>query len=290
MAAAQAPERAPRGRASVVIACYNDPDIVERNVAAFAHQTIPDFELIIADDDSQEDYGPMLGRWAVQFALPIQHVRHEDLGFRKTRILNCAIRVSRFERLIFVDMDCPPHRDFVRNHLRYLAPGSSLAARAAHVRRQDIPSAAHILQHGLGLSPLRLLALRLRGIAWLIEHGILLPIGYEMSYRGIAGCNFSSWKDDLERINGFNAQFAGPGWEDTDVDYRLRLAGVRIRTVRHRIVEYHVDHPVRVNYDQPNRARLEAAQKTTVARAPVGIAEIRDGDFQHRIFVPKNRC
>jgi GT2 family glycosyltransferase len=276
-----------RGRASVIIACYGDADIVERNFAAFARQTVPDFELIIADDGSPEDYGPMLERWAPHFAHPIQHVRHEDLGFRKTRILNRAVSVSRFDRLIFVDMDCLPHREFVRNHLRYLAPGTALAGRAAHVRREDVPSAAQILQHGLGISPLRLLALRLRGRAWLIEHGIVLPVGYDVPYRGILGCNFSAWKADLERINGFNAQFAGPGWEDTDVDYRLRLAGVKIRTVRHRIAEYHVDHPVRVTNDPLNRSRLEAAQKATDSRAPVGIAEIREGDFQHRVYSPK---
>ena len=52
------------GLASVVIACYNDADIVERNVAALARQSFRDFEVIIADDGSREDYGPMLERWA----------------------------------------------------------------------------------------------------------------------------------------------------------------------------------------------------------------------------------
>jgi GT2 family glycosyltransferase len=285
---ARTPESAACGLASVIIACYNDADIVERNVAAFARQTVPDFELILADDGSQEDYGPMLERWSGRFTHPIQHVLHEDIGFRKTRILNRAILVSRFERLIFVDMDCLPHRDFVRNHLRYLEPRTALAGRAAHLRREDIPSANDIWRHGLRLNSLRLIVLWLRGRAWLVEHGILLPIGYEIPYRGIVGCNFSAWKADLERINGFNAEFTGPGWEDTDVDYRLRLAGVRIRTVRHRIIEYHVDHPARVNNDQLNRARLEAAHTATVARAPVGLAEIQDGDFQHRIYSPKD--
>ena len=51
--------------ASVVIACYDDMDILERNLAAFARQTYRNFELIIADDGSPDDYRPLLERWTV---------------------------------------------------------------------------------------------------------------------------------------------------------------------------------------------------------------------------------
>ena len=269
---------------SAVIACYNDADVVERNLAAFARQSYRDFELIIADDGSRDDYRPLLERWAPRFAYPIQHVRHEDLGFRKTRVLNRAVHISRFDRLIFVDMDCLPHRDFVRNHVRYLEPGGVLACRRVHVQRQDVPSAEQIWQSGLPFSSLHLVSLWLRGRAELIEHGIVLPMAYETGYRGILGSNFSIFKSDLEKINGFNAEFAGPGWEDTDIDYRLRLAGVKIRTLRHRIVEYHVEHPVRVVCDKLNGERLAAVQEHRLMRATVGLAEIRQGDFEHMIY------
>ncbi len=263
------------------MACYKDADIVERNLAAFARQTCQDFEIIIADDGSPEDYAPLLKRWAPRFAHPIQHVRHEDLGFRKTRIQNRAVRVSRADRLIFIDADCLPHRDFVRNHLRYLEPDIALSGRRTHVARQDIPSAEQILSHGIGFGPLRLVWLWLRGRARLIEHGVVLPISYEIPYRGLLGCNFSIWKTNLEKINGFNAQFVGPGWEDTDIDFRLQLVGVKIKTLRHKIVEYHVDHPIRVWSDAANQARLIAVQTNRIARAPLGLAEIREGDFEH---------
>jgi len=272
------------GPVSAVIACYNDADVVERNLAAFARQSYRDFELIIADDGSREDYRPLLERWAPRFAHPIQHVRHEDLGFRKTRVLNRAVHVSRFDRLIFVDMDCLPHRDFVRNHVRYLEPGGVLACRRVQVQREDVPSPEQIWEHGLPFSSVHLVSLWLRGRAQLIEHGIVLPIAYETGYRGILGSNFSICKTDLVKINGFNAEFAGPGWEDTDIDYRLRLAGVKIRTLRHRIVEYHVEHPVRVISDKLNYERLAAVQENRLMRATIGLAEIREGDFEHMIY------
>ena len=272
------------GPASVVIACYDDADIVERNLAAFASQSYRNFEVILADDGSPEDYAPLLQRWAEHFPYPLQHVRHRDQGFRKTRILNRAVRVSRFDRLIFVDMDCLPQRDFVRNHLRYLEPGTALAGRRVHVQRQDVPTAQQILNRGLGLGPLRLLRLWLCGRAAFIEHGLVLPGSYDIPHRGILGSNFSAWKKDLQKINGFNAEFTGPGWEDTDIDFRLQLAGIRLRTLRHKIVEYHVEHPVRVINDPVNQARLEMVQKQGIVRAPVGLAEIQEGDFEHHQY------
>lgn len=271
----------PQGPASVIIACYNDADIVERNLAAFARQSLRDFEIIIADDGSAEDYGPMLQRWAPRFAHGIQHVKHADHGFRKTRILNRAVCASRFDRLIFVDMDCLPHRDFVLNHLRYLLPGTALAGRRVHLQRGDIPAAEEILDRGLGLGPLRLIALWLRGRAKLIEHGLVLPGSFEIEHRGLLGCNFSICKEDLERVNGFNAEFTGPGWEDSDIDFRLQLAGVEVKTLRHKVVEYHVEHPVRVVSDAVNQARLWKVRELRTIRAPLGLAELSGGDFEH---------
>jgi glycosyltransferase involved in cell wall biosynthesis len=272
------------GSASVIIACYDDACIVERSLAAFSRQSFDRFEIIIADDGSRHDYGPILQRWAPRFANPIQHVRHEDLGFRKTRILNRAVYVSRFERLIFVDMDCLPHEDFVRNHVRYLRPGVAFSGRRVLVDRKDVPTAQEIRDGGLNFGPLRLVALWLRGRARLIEHGIVLPFTVEIANRGVLGCNFSVWKTDLAKINGFNAEGLGMGWEDTDVDFRLQVAGVKVKVLRHKFVEYHVEHAVRVSGDPVNLARLEAIRKNRVVRAPVGLDEVEPSDFQHMVY------
>jgi glycosyltransferase involved in cell wall biosynthesis len=268
------------GLASVVVACYNDADMVERNVAALAHQSFRDFEVIIADDGSREDYGPMLERWAPRFAHPIQHVRHEDIGFRKTRILNRAIYASGCDRIIFIDMDCLPHRNFVRDHLRYLMPGTAISGRRVYVRRETVPRAEKILSNGLGLGPLRLVGMWMLGRAQHIENGLALPIAYQAPDRGILGCNFSAWKSDLRAINGFNAEFTGAGWEDTDIDFRLRLVNVKLKILRYVAVEYHVEHPVRVPSNDPeNQARLMEIQENRIARAAVGLDEIRADDF-----------
>ena len=184
-------------------------------------------------------------------------MRHEDIGFRKTRILNRAIYASGCERIIFIDMDCLPHRDFVRDHLRYLTPGTAISGRRVYVRREEVPPAEKIWSGGLGLGALRLVGLWILGKAQHIENGLALPIAYQAPDRGILGCNFSAWKRDLLAINGFNAEFTGAGWEDTDIDFRLRLVDVKLKILRYVAVEYHVEHPVRVpsnDHDEPGAA------------------------------------
>ena len=112
----------------------------------------------------------------------------------------------------------------------------------------------------------------------------MLPFTLEIANRGILGCNFSVCKADLAKINGFNAEGLGMGWEDTDVDFRLQLAGVKVKVLRHKFVEYHVEHPVRVSGDPINLARLEAIRKNRIARAPVGLDEVDPSDFQHFVY------
>jgi glycosyltransferase involved in cell wall biosynthesis len=263
-----------------VLACYNDADVVERTLAALARQSHLDFEIVVADDGSRESYAELLARWAPRFSYPIQHVRHEDLGFRKTRILNRAVRVSRFDRLIFLDMDCLPHRDFVRNHLRFVQPGTAITGRRVHIERAVAPGAAEITARGVDLGPLKLVRLWLAGKAACIEHGILLPEMFESSRRAILGSNFSIVKTDLERINGFNEEVQGAGWEDSDVDMRLQLAGVKIRDLKNLVLQYHVTHAQRVGNTAESQARYEEMRTQRVLRAPKGLAEIVAGDFE----------
>lgn len=269
-----------RQTASVIVASYDNADILALTLAALARQSAPAFEVIVADDGSRESYAPLLEAWAAHFPRGIQHVRHEDKGFRKTRILNRAIHVSRFERLIFIDMDCLPHRDFVRNHVAQLESGTVVTGRRVHIEKAALPSAEEILRSGLRLGFASLLRLWVKGKARRIEHGWVSPIAFEVWNSAILGSNFSIHKADLEAVNGFNEEYAEPGYgEDSDLELRLRLDGIRIKTMPNTVVQYHVHHPSRLSYNEANRALYERTRATRAVRAAKGLAEIQAGDF-----------
>jgi glycosyltransferase involved in cell wall biosynthesis len=267
-------------RASVTLACYNECHVLELALAAFASQSFRDFELIIADDGSDQDYGPMLRAWAPRFAHPIQHVKHPRHGFHKARIQNRAVHVSRFDWLIFVDQDCLPHRDFVRNHLRYVRTGVAITGRRGNLAPSVVPSPEQILRRGLSVNPIALLWLWMRGKAKVIEQGYVAPVFYESSNTTILGCNLSLAKSDLVAVNGFNEEWQGIGWEDTDLEARLRRNGVRIRNLRGKVVLYHVMHPLRAPDSPSDWALLQEVLARGMIRASRGLDEIRDNDFQ----------
>jgi hypothetical protein len=47
------------------------------------------------------------------------------------------------------------------------------------------------------------------------------------AWQGARSCNLAIWRADLDRVDGFDADYAGWGKEDSDIIVRLLHAGVR---------------------------------------------------------------
>jgi hypothetical protein len=47
------------------------------------------------------------------------------------------------------------------------------------------------------------------------------------AWRGARSCNLAVWRADLDRVDGFDADYTGWGREDSDLLVRLLHAGVR---------------------------------------------------------------
>ena len=80
--------------------------------------------------------------------------------------------------------------------------------------------------------------------------------------KGLMGSNFSIYKDNLLKVNGFDEQYTAPSvGEDTDLGYRLGLAGIKVMTLKHIAVQYHLYHP-RLDWNNRNMEIF----RNTVAR------------------------
>jgi glycosyltransferase involved in cell wall biosynthesis len=269
---------------SVIVGTYNNLDILETTLAAFSVQSARNFEIVLADDGSNQDYRPILTPWASKFAHGIVHVTQEKRGFRKARVLNRAVIVSRFDPLIVSDMDCVPHPDFVRNHLAYVKPGTAITGRRTHVKNDALPDAQAILNHGLGFTVLRLINLRLTGKARIIEHGFVFPILYESANLRLHGSNFSAYRQDILAVNGWNEEFEGWGDEDSDLGVRLQNNGVRIRNLRNKVIQFHVMHDKLPSINPRNEALFDRSRKQGLAWARRGIAESNAEEFTVRRY------
>ena len=112
-------------RIAVIISTYNNPQWLEKTLWGYMAQTRKADEIIIADDGSRPDTAQMLQGY--KDALPLKHVWQEDMGFRKTRILNIALRQVTADYVVFTDQDCVPRPDFLAIHERYARPGRFLS-------------------------------------------------------------------------------------------------------------------------------------------------------------------
>ena len=110
---------------AVIISTYNNPSWLRKTLWGYVYQTRQADEIIIADDGSTSDTADLIKTFCC--SLPLKHVWQEDKGFRKTKILNEAIKIATSDYLIFTDQDCIPRFDFIATHERFAESGKFLS-------------------------------------------------------------------------------------------------------------------------------------------------------------------
>ena len=217
---------------SVIVTTYRREDALAAVLRSLSHQTDPNFEVVVADDGSGPATAELVESWKATLGHPVTHVWHEDRGFRAAEIRNRAIVAARGYYCIFLDGDCIVRPDFVAVHRRLAEPGWFVTGNRVLLSEA---LTTKILREALtperwGL--LTWLAQRWRGGVNRLSALLHLPLGplrrlRHRAWRGARSCNLAIWRTDLDRIDGFDADYAGWGKEDSDIIVRLLHAGVR---------------------------------------------------------------
>ncbi len=257
--------------ASVILSAYNQPRELEAVLSGYCRQSLGAFEIVVADDGSGPEIRALVDWFASRAPFALRHVYQPDEGFRKSRVLNAAVRQSRSEYLIFADEDCVPHRDFVRAHWEHRASRTVLCGRRVLLSR-ELSRAVTAQQVAAGalerFSPSKIMdALLGRGSHWDEAIPVTVPFLHNLLFRrepGILGSNFSLEKSLYREIKGFDEAFVGYGGEETDLERRLRLAGARFRWVTHRAIQYHLYHAPRQETLRTARRASDEARPTSV--------------------------
>ncbi len=236
---------------SILIAAYNQLPFLRRTLLGLIRQTFTDFEVIICDDGSDADIGALVDEMTGRFEFGLQHVRQENEGFRKCMMLNKGVLKARSDYLIFLDADCIPHKSFIAEHVCERERGRFLVGRRVELGDNvtgDLDDAKILA----GWLERRWLMALLDGLMKRVRHleaGVYFPrfirSGVDSGAMGLLGCNFSCSKDDLLGVNGFDEDFTSAGvGEDTDLERRLRLGGLKSKSVKHYAICYHQYHPL----------------------------------------------
>lgn len=258
---------------SVVLSTYNQPEWLEKVLWGYEAQSERRFEVVIADDGSDERTRRLLDRMAPCLTFPLKHVWQADAGFRKCRIVNRGILAARADYLLVTDGDCIPRRDFLATHLRMRRPGYFLSGGAVRlpmelsrrIDKEDILTGCcfdrrwlveHGLKHSFRNNKLTVSA------RWAAFLNAATPAGATWN-----GNNASGWKADILRVGGHDERMEYGG-EDRELGERLMNAGIKGRQVRYSAVLLHLDHS-RGYVHEEALARNRAIRKETARNKSV---------------------
>lgn len=265
-------------RATVIAAFYNKIDYLRLVLAGFERQSEKDFELIVADDGSKQEIVKELESLSKGIPFPLIHIWQEDKGFRKNKILNKAITTAKSNYIIFIDADCIPHFRFVEEHISYSEKGSCLTGRRVNLSQKytQILSPQKVREGLIEKNNFALIKDSLFGESFYVEKGFyfksrLLRKIFNKKKRGLLGCNFSLYKEDMLNINGFDERYEAPSiGEDSDVQFRLELNGIKIISLNHIAVQYHLYHQL-LERPQENLSLFNKIREEKHAFTPFGI-------------------
>jgi glycosyltransferase involved in cell wall biosynthesis len=230
---------------SVIISTYNSPEWLEKVVWGYHSQTYKDFELLIADDGSDDRTKTLVERLTSESAFPVRHVWHEHNGFGKCTILNKAITECDTDYVVVSDGDCIPRADFLYAHASMRQAGRFISggycklplATSKSITREDVATQLAfepdwLREHGMKSVPLKLTATG----AFAKVCNVLTPTKPSWN-----GHNASAWKRDILAVNGFNEEMQYGG-EDRELGERLVNLGIRPIQARHFAICVHLDH------------------------------------------------
>jgi glycosyltransferase involved in cell wall biosynthesis len=256
------------GFISIIVTTFDRPDALYAVLRSLARQGDRRFEVVVADDGSGPATTTLIEQWQSQLGVPLLHVRHEHRGFRAAEIRNRAIRASSGDYCVFLDGDCLARPDFVARHRALAESGWFVTGNRALLTSSLTET---VLRQRLSVEGWRTadwIGQRFKGGLNRLAPLLRLPLGplrklRSQAWRGARSCNLAVWRCDLDRVDGFDADFSGWGREDSDLLVRLLNTGVRRKDGTGATGVLHLWHP------EADRSRL-AGNEQRLARVIEG--------------------
>jgi glycosyltransferase involved in cell wall biosynthesis len=250
----------PLNSVTLIISVYKDVEALSLIIDSLAHQTLLPNEVIISEDGESITMKTFVeGLPSLPFSLI--HLTQEDNGWQKNRALNRAITDASSDYLIFIDGDCIPYDTFIEGHATLQEKNHVLCGRRSEpgkyfstlLRNQEMTLKEYVSHYISNFFALK------RDHVKHYEEGIYLGKNnfifkllnrFSRKDSHLVGCNFSCFKSDMIRINGFDEDFKMPTTgEDSDIERRMRILGVKMKSCRNVANMVHLDHPKVFNSD-----------------------------------------
>ena len=264
-------------KSSVIVCTYEAPRELDFVLAALSRQTRMPDEILVADDGSETPTRDVVDHWRARMPCPLHHVHQADIGYRKARIVNEAVRRSIGDHLLMLDGDSFPHRAWVDDHVSVADGRTVLCGRrvklgpkfSAAMTREDIVSG-----HFDSVFTARFVASTLSGDTKRLFLGLRLPMPLVRVLhprpRKLMGVNFSLPRGAFYAVNGHDEAWVVYGHEDRDIELRLKRAGYPFRPLLNRAVVFHMWHRERERTEK-TRDLLRSIEESKRMRCTRGL-------------------
>ena len=246
-----------------MISTYNWPEALELVINSAIIQSVSPAEIIIADDGSNDETKLLIEQFKQKTAIPINHVWQEDLGFRKSKILNKAIVKTTTDYIIQIDGDCIMNRYFVEDHLKAAKKGVYLYGSRVNILRDYVADVFGKKQIDFNFFSNEIKNRSLSLHIPFLSHFYKTHNEISKKFRG---CNVSYWRDDFIEVNGYNEDFEGWGREDSDLVIRMGNNGIKAKRLRYAGIVFHVFHEInsKEKFELNDKIQNETVSKKTI--------------------------
>ena len=104
---------------TIIISYYKSLENLRLILKALQNQSSQAFEVIVSEDDNNLETSNYIDNIKSSFNFAVLHLNQKvDDGFKKAAMLNKSILTSNTEKIVFIDGDCIPHKDFVKQYIK----------------------------------------------------------------------------------------------------------------------------------------------------------------------------
>jgi len=266
---------------SVIVSTYNAPVFLDMVLRSLARQrTRVAYEVVVADDGSGPATAGLIARRQPDFPVPLLHAWQPDTGFRLAESRNNALLLASGDYVVFLDGDCLVTEDFIATHARLAETGKFVAGARCYIKRRRTEKLLAAGRPERRLSRfvwfwLALAAQANRPFQLLNLPGNWRRNRHPAQWQKVQTCNLGTWRDDVERVDGFDSSYVGHGLEDSDFALRLLRAGVRRKSGRYAAVVLHLWHPRPGAVRSPNIERFNTLLDSERTRPVAGLTALR---------------
>ncbi len=242
-------------KVSVIIAVYKDTEALDLILESLSYQTYKQFEVVIAEDGESEVMRQFVSEARKKYDFAIKHTTQKDRGIRKSASQNNGIRAADGEYLLFIDGDCVLYSTFVEYHVALAEKGFFVGG-----RRVNLGPKYSTMLRKKELYPLDLEKKFVKNFFDISKDSLeshteegfsFSPSSFVYKYilskrkkkLALLGCNFGCFKEDMEKINGFDEDLGDAAVAaDTDIQWRLEAIGLQIKSCKNVANQFHLYH------------------------------------------------